>query len=141
MFAGDRFGFEFLGRADFYVPVLFFALGAVALVLIVNRAGWWSYILGSLLVAVLVYFGTIGVGLLGTGIIMNTPAEAAARYAQALGSPFVIVSALLAREVSIWIGAASSARGRRVTARNAVARDAFDREHSAHERGAAPTAI
>ena len=140
---GGRVSFAFLAEAQFYIPVLFFVIGFVLLVLILNRAGWWAYIVGSLLLAVLVYFGTIALGLLSTGIILNTPDEAAARYAAALRDPFVIASALLAREVSIWVGAAISMRGRRVKARNVEARDAFDREQTetrAHnERGTLAT--
>ena len=38
--------------------------------------------------------------------------------------------AVLSREVSIWIGLAIAARGRRVRARNAEARASYDRELS-----------
>ena len=53
----------------------------------------------------------------------------------------MIVSALLAREVSMWVGAGIAARGRRVKERNIVARETYDRElaekRAEHERGAA----
>ena len=32
----------------------------VLIVLIVNNAGWWTYIFTSLVVAAIVYFGTLG---------------------------------------------------------------------------------
>lgn len=134
-----RLSFAFLGDARFYIPVLFFIIGFVLLVLILNRAAWWTYILGSLLLGVFVYFGTVGVGLLGQGVISHTPEEAAAMYAAALRSPFVIVSAFLAREVAMWVGAGIAARGRRVRARNAEARAAYEQEladkKAEHERG------
>ena len=137
--AGGRFTFFFVTDARFYIPVLFFVIGFVLLVLILNRAAWWAYIVGSLLLAVFVYFGTVGLGLLGQGIISRTPEEAAAMYAVALRDPFVIASAVVAREVAIWVGAAISARGRRVKARNVEARAAYDKDladkKAEHERG------
>ncbi len=128
MVSGGRFSFSFLTDARFYIPVLFFIIGFVLLVLVVNRAAWWAYIVGSLAVAVFVYFGTVGAGLLGQGIISHTPAEAAVMYGVALRDPFVIVSALLAREVSIWVGAGIASRGRRVKLRNVEAHAAYEQE-------------
>lgn len=138
---GGRFTFSFVADGRFYIPVLFFIIGFVLLVLILNRAAWWAYIVGSLVLAVFVYFGTVGVGLLGQGIISRTPAEAAVMYGVALRDPFVIVSALLAREVSIWVGAGIALRGRRVRSRNAEERANYERElaekRAEHERGTA----
>ena len=119
--AGGRFTLVFVADARFYIPVLFFVVGFVLLVLIVNRASWWAYIVGSLFLAVFVYFGTVGAGLLAQGIVSRTPEEAAVMFQVALRDPFVIVSAVLAREVSIWMGAAIASRGRRVKARNVEA--------------------
>ena len=136
--------FGFLTRADFFTPALFFVIAFVLLVLIVNRGNWWAYIVGSLLVGVVVYFGTIGLGLLGEGVILMTPDEASARFREYLGSPFVIVSALLAREVALWTGGLISRRGRRLRLRNAESREAYERElataRAEHERAAAATA-
>ena len=119
--AGNHFTLVFITNARFYIPVLFFVVGFVLLVLIVNRASWWAYIIGSVLVALFVYFGSIGAGLLLQGIISHTPEEAALMYQVALRDPFVIVAGVVAREVSIWMGAAIASRGRRVKARNADA--------------------
>jgi hypothetical protein len=136
-----RFSVAFLGAPAFYAPVIAFLIGFVLLALILNRAAWWSYILGSIFVGLFVYFGTIGIGLLGTGIILATPAEAGQLFLDQLTNPFVIVSALLAREVSMWVGAGIAARGRRVKERNIAARENYDRElaekRAEHERGAA----
>lgn len=140
------FTFSFLARAEFFIPVLFFVIGFVLLVLIVNRANWWVYIIGSLLVGIVVYFGSIGLTLLGTGIISETPDAAALRFSDALRAPFFIVAALLAREVALWTGALISRRGRRLRARNIENREAYERElattRAEHERaaGAAPAA-
>ncbi|MDJ0334134.1 hypothetical protein QMG83_02735 [Salinibacterium sp. G-O1] len=123
-----RFDFGFLSQAQFYIPMLFFAVAFVLLVLLVNRGAWWAYIIGSVLVAVVVYFGTIGFGLLITGVISNTPSEANERFVAQLSNPFVIASALLAREVSLWFGALISRRGRSLKARNAVRREEYERE-------------
>lgn len=135
------FTFGFLARAEFYIPTLFFVVGFVLLVVIVNRANWWAFIIGSLLVGVAVYFGSIGLTLLSQGIVLSTPQDAAQSFAQALRAPFFIVAALLAREVALWTGGLISRRGRRLRARNLEARAAYDRElattRAEHERAAA----
>lgn len=127
-FASGRFSFAFLTEPRWYIPTLFFIIGFVLLVLIANRAAWWAYIFGSILVGVFVYFGSIGLALLSSGIILQTPEQAAAAYAAQLTSPFVIVSALLARETSLWFGSVIARRGRSVKARNAEARAAHEQE-------------
>ncbi len=127
-FGNGVFRFNFLASIDFYIPVIFFFAGFVILVLIVNRAAWWSYVLGSIFVGLFAYFGTVGTGLIIGNVFGETPSGAARLFAQALANPFVIAAALLAREVSMWMGAAISARGRRVKARNAEANAAFERE-------------
>lgn len=136
-----RFEFGFLARPLFYAPVIAFLIGFVLLVVIVNRAAWWSYILGSIFVGLFVYFGTIGFGLLSTGVLLETPEGAAELFVRQLRSPFVIVSALLAREVAMWVGAGIAARGRRVKAQNLAAREQYERElaekRAQYERGAA----
>ncbi|TAL42155.1 MAG: hypothetical protein EPN91_09085 [Salinibacterium sp.] len=126
--SGRPIDFSFLADATFYIPVLFFVIGFVLLVLIVNRAAWPAYIVGSIFVAVFVYFGSIGLVLLNDGVIQNTPSEALVKYYALLQNPTIIVAALLAREVTIWAGAAIASRGRRVKARNIERRAAFDRE-------------
>ena len=141
-----RFTVTFLAQPSFYVPVLFYIIGAVLLVVIVNRAGWAAYVLGSIFVGLVVYFGTVGVLLLGQGVILKTPAEAAALLALGLTNPLVIAAGLVAREVSMWTGALISRRGRRLKVRNATAHETWEREvaqkKAEHERtSAAATAV
>ena len=124
--AGLRF--DFLGSVTFYIPVILFFIGFVILVVIANRANWWAHVLGSLFVALFVYFGTIATGLVLSNIVAETPAGAARLFALAVSNPFVIAAAILAREVSMWMGATISTRGRRVKAKNADAKADFDRE-------------
>jgi len=124
---GSLFSFGFLASIEFYFPVLWFIIGFVLLVLIANRANWWAYIFGSILVAVVVYFGTIGLGVLNAGIIQMTPQEAGLLYAQQLSNPFIILATLLAREASLWFGSLIARRGRSVKARNAQAREEYQR--------------
>ena len=132
----------FLTSPVFYIPAIFFALGFVLVVLLANRANWWAYIIGSLFVGAVVYFGTIAVGLLISNVVVMTPAEAAAEFARSASNPFVIAGALVAREVVMWSGAAIAARGRRMKSRNLTAREEYERaaaEHRAeYERGFAP---
>ena len=122
------FRFDFFGSLAFYTPAIFFFVGFVIVVLLANRASWWGYVLGSIFVALFVYFGTVATGLLVNNIVAETPSGAARLLSTALFSPFIIAAARLAREVSMWMGALISARGRRVKVRNLEARDAFDRE-------------
>jgi hypothetical protein len=125
---GLPFAFDFILQADFYYPVAFFLVGFVILVLIVNRGSWWAYILGSIFVALFVYFGFVGAELLKNTVFSLTPSEAGRLTARLLGSPTVIAAGLIAREVSMWTGSAISARGRRVKARNVEARRAHEAE-------------
>lgn len=125
---GAAFGFDFLTQPVFYAPALFYVIATVIVVLLVNRAAWWVHIIASIVVGLVVYFGTIGLALLTSGIVQNTPAEAAERFGAALLDPFVIVAALLAREVALWTGALIARRGRTLKARNVEAHEAWERE-------------
>jgi len=115
---------EFLGELKFWLPVIVFAIVFVLMALILNRAPWWAHVLLSLVVGFAVYFGTIGAGLLADWLVAREVGD----FADGLVSPFVIIAAVLAREVAVWFGAAISVRGRRVAARNREAREAFERE-------------
>jgi hypothetical protein len=126
----DGLYLDFLGQTAFYVPALFFLIGSIVLVLLLNRAGWWTYVIGSLVVALFVYFATIGTVLLSNGVVMLTPAEAAEQFRLGTTSPFTIAAALVAREVMIWAGAIIASRGRKLKVRNADAKAAFERERA-----------
>jgi hypothetical protein len=126
---GGQVSLGFVGQTSFLVPVGFFAIGFILLVIVANRANWWAYILGSIFVGVFVYFGTIGSLLLIGGITSRTPAEAGVIFAAALQAPTIIAAGLIAREVSIWVGTAVSARGRKVKLRNAQALADFEEEN------------
>ena len=125
------FRFDFFGSLDFYTPIAFFFVGFVIVVLLANRASWWSFVVGSLFVALFVYFASVGAGLLANNVFGLTPTNAARLFSAALLNPFVIAAALIARETSMWMGALISARGRKVKARNIEARETFDRESAA----------
>jgi hypothetical protein len=122
------FSFSFVSDFSFYVPVLFFLVGFVLLVLIVNRANWWAHVFGSVFVALFVYFGTVGTLLLLNNVVGHTPSEAGRMFATALVNPLVVAAALVAREVALWMGFAISARGRRLKVRNAEARTSYEAE-------------
>lgn len=119
---------EFIVRPVFYIPVIFFFLAFAALVAIVNRAGWWAYVLGGFLVAVVVYFSYIGGALLTVQAWNLTPSEAGRFVATQWLNPGAIAAGILAREVPIWFGAWIARNGRKVTARNAEARKEYDRQ-------------
>jgi hypothetical protein len=121
---------DFLGQTAFYVPALFFFVGAILLTLLLNRAGWWTYVIGSLVLALFVYFGTIATVLVINGVVLLTPAAAAEQFRLGTVSPFTIAAALVAREVMLWAGAIIASRGRKVKVRNAEALETFQREQA-----------
>jgi hypothetical protein len=116
---------DFLTDAIFWIPVLFFTIGFVLVVLLVNRAAWWVHVLASLLVAVITYLGAVGMLLLVTGIVGASPG-----FVATATNPFVIAAAVVAREVSIWVGLLISRRGSRLTERNRAEREAFEAEQA-----------
>lgn len=121
---GSAFSFgDLITDAIFWIPVLFFTIGFVLVVVLLNRAAWWVHVLGSLLVAVITYFGSIGMLLLVTGI-----AGSSVGFAATALSPYVIAATIVAREVSIWVGLLISRRGTKVKERNRAEREAFDAE-------------
>jgi len=124
-------GFAFVQYIKFYLPIVIFLIAFVLLVLIVNRGAWWTYILGSLVVGAVVYVGTAaaaaGVDQLSVQLGQLQAADVSS-IGDGLGSPFVIVAAVLAREVALWWGSLIAHRGRRMTAKNRVAREDFDRQ-------------
>ncbi len=126
-FFGPVFG-SFLSDAAFWIPILFFALGFVGLTVLLNRASWWLHVLTSLLVAVIVYFGMIGMLLLVNGAVGSE--SAGALFGQIAAAPYTIAAALVAREVSIWVGFLIAARGQRLRRRNAETRAAWDEEQA-----------
>jgi hypothetical protein len=122
--------FGFLSTIDFWAPVALFAIGFIVLVLILNRAGWAAYVLGSLVVALVVYFGTGGAYLAvhASQIPSNKVPEA---FSAELFRVATLVTAVLAREVSLWMGFVIASRGRKVKARNVEARVLYDQEIAA----------
>ena len=129
---GDLFGPEFTSfvrSAFFWVPVSLFLVGLILMVLLLNRAGWWAHVFGSLILAVAVYFGMIGILLLIANVFQATPTPIT--YESLAINPWVIAAAIVAREASIWTGLGIAARGRRVKARSIEERAAFEREQEA----------
>ncbi|MEX1079729.1 MAG: hypothetical protein WED09_11540 [Homoserinimonas sp.] len=119
---------SFVSSTAFIVPLAVFIVAFAILVLLTNRAGWWAYVLGSFLVALAVYFGSIGVVLLTGNVFGMTATAAAASFWSLAASPPIIIAGVLAREVTIWFGAAIASRGRKVKERNLEAKAAYERE-------------
>lgn len=123
---------SFLRDASFWVPVLLFSLAFVLLVALLNRAAWWAHVLGSLLVAFVVYLGTSGL----LFVLNNVTGGPEVSFGDYATNPFLIVAALLAREVSMWVGFLIARRGVKVTARNRATREAFEAEQAAKRAAA-----
>ncbi len=120
----------FLTSPLFFVPVLAFLVLMILWALVANRASWWSWVFGSLLVAVATYFVSIGIFLLMQGGFGMTASAASVAFATFALNPALIAAALVARECAIWFGAAIARRGRKVRERNYEAWQAFELEEA-----------
>lgn len=108
----------FLQSGSLIWPVVIVFVVTALWAQLVNRAGWWSWVLGSFVVAAAVYAGSV----LIFQLAYQTPTE--------WTDPLVIVSAILAREVVVWLGGILSARGKRLKVRNTEALAQFNREEA-----------
>ena len=124
---------EFAITAAFTVPVTVFAAFGVLWALIVNRAGWWAYVLGGFLAAVLVaagyYFGAalqqhLADGLPITSIQLD---EVLAKFRASEHLLTALVAAIAAREAFTWVGGIAAARGRRVSRANRRAKLSYEK--------------
>ncbi|WP_308467472.1 hypothetical protein [Rathayibacter soli] len=122
---------QYLGTPSYYVPILIFAGALIALIAIVNRGGWWAYVLGAFVVAVIVYFAYIGSVLLTINAWQFTPAQVGRIVGQLWANPLTLAAAIIAREVPIWFGAWIAARGKKVRQRNLDAKEAHEKELAA----------
>jgi hypothetical protein len=114
----------------FYYPVLLFFIGELLVTVVVNRAGWSTHIIASVLVGAIVWLGSASLVLVSAGMFSMNQTEANETFYAALFSPILIVAALLAREVSVWTGAILARRGRRLKVVNAEAQATFEREQA-----------
>lgn len=138
LFYAVRLGLDVLGggtpdvvalalNPGFIGSVGLFFVGIVIVSLLVNRAGWWSWILLSLFTAALALVGWLGGSFVATGAALTV--DGAVSFARENLLTWTSVAAfLLAREVTVWFGAWASARGRRVAARNRKAEKAYQEQ-------------
>jgi hypothetical protein len=122
---------QFVARPVFWVPIIATFVGFALLAVIVNRGPWWYYAVFGLLVGVLVYFSYIGAALLTVEAWTLSVEQGNEFLRQRWLDPFAITAAVVAREIPIWFGGWIAARGRTVTERNRLAREAYDRELAA----------
>ncbi|GAB3289306.1 hypothetical protein [Pseudoclavibacter terrae] len=124
---------EFAITAAFTVPVTVFAAFGVLWALIVNRAGWWAYVLGGFLAAVLVaagyYFGAALQQHLADGLPITSIqlGEVLAKFRASEHLLSALVAAIAAREAFTWVGGIAAARGRRVSRANRRAKLAYEK--------------
>ncbi|MBI5161273.1 MAG: hypothetical protein HY996_07660 [Micrococcales bacterium] len=124
---------RFLASPAFWVPVIAYAVFAVLTALILNRARWAAHVFFSLLVGLLVYASSVGVILLIEGVLARSGREQLILLVTALAQPVLLAAAICAREVALWTGLATAARGRRVVARNKADREAYEQEKGRSE--------
>ena len=121
---------DFIRQPAFYFPALFLFIGLVLLGLVLNRSGWWSHIFGSVVVGAIVWFGSASLALVAAGMLSMTQPQANEFFYAALFSPFLIIAALLAREIAMWTGAVLARRGRTLKVRNADAYAEYEKEQA-----------
>ena len=121
---------KFVVGPIYYVPVLAFLVLMILWTLLVNRASWWAWVIGSLVIAAATYFASIGVLLLMSGGFGLTASQATLAFVGFAINPALIAAALIARETSIWFGAAIAKRGRKVRERNYEAWQTFENEEA-----------
>lgn len=109
------------------VPTLLFLVAFLVLAVIANRAGWWAYILGGLIVAAVVYSGSIAVLLLLQGGLQMSLRGALDAALQLAVNPALVLGAVLARELVLWLGLGLSRSGARLARRHRDALDEFER--------------
>lgn len=113
----------------FFAAVGTFLVSLIVVVAIVGRAGWWAYVLGGFIVAVLVWLATtLTLSAVADGIqktIGGLPGQSGSSFGELLRvyglSLPAIAAGVIAREVTVWFGAWIGARGRKMKARNAAA--------------------
>lgn len=124
---------EFAITAAFTVPVTVFAAFGVIWALIVNRAGWWAYVLGGFLAAALVvlgyYFGAALQQHLADGLPLSSIRidEVIAKFGASEHLLTALVAAIAAREAFTWVGGIAAARGRRVSRANRRAKLSYEK--------------
>lgn len=123
---------RFSTTPTFWIPVIVFALAYVLLVVIVNRAGWWAHVLGGFLVALVVWIGFVGAAIISAGAFGQAAPIVGAVVAEQVTNPLGFAAAIAAREVPIWVGWIVARRGRTARARNAAAREAYERDLAEH---------
>ena len=128
--AGTVFA-QFVVQPVFWLPIVACFLGFALLAAIVNRGAWWYYAVFGLLVGVIVYFSYFVAALLTVEAWTMTADQASEFIQQRWLDPFAITAAVIAREIPIWFGGWIAVRGRSVTERNRLAREAYDRELAA----------
>jgi hypothetical protein len=121
---------EFIGTAPFYVPVALFLVLIVVWSLIANRAGWWSYILASLIAAGVAgaayYVGVAFQDVVNGQPWSNEALTAALRTPEHL--PGALIAFIAANQSALWIGGIAALRGRRVKRKNAEERAEYERK-------------
>ncbi|MCJ1699146.1 hypothetical protein MT356_05380 [Rathayibacter festucae] len=107
--------------AVFLLPVAAFFAGLALIVLAVNRAGWWAYVLGGFFVALLAGAAAlVGAWSAVGGFAVPQDRTAVVDFLRDPATLLAVAAAaVLAREVSVWGGSLIAGRARGVKRRNA----------------------
>jgi hypothetical protein len=118
---------RFVQSPAFWLTGIVFFVAVAIVAAIVNRAGWWAHMIGSLFVGGLVYFGYLA-GAFLTAHSWTLDSSQISQFAHTLwADPIAIGAGLVAREVAMWFGAWTGARGKKVRARNLEAKREYER--------------
>lgn len=130
---------DFAPSAAFWLPVTVVGIVGIIWALIVNRAGWWSYIIGGLLVgltaALAVPLGALVQDAVNAGDWSPVAGSAyLGRVRDGANLAPMLLAFILGRELFTWIGGIAAARGRRLARRHRRELEEYDRALVARER-------
>ncbi len=129
---------EYFSTTWFVLPIIGFYLGFLLLAAVVNRGGWPGYVIGGFGVGLIAWLTLLGGALINQAWLLR-PAEVSGFLADTVLSPQAIIVFIVAREVTIWVGAIVARRGAKVTIRNTEAKADYERRLAESPLGYAPT--
>ena len=114
-----------IGSGLVWLPLIVFVVLYEIVVLLLNRAGRFAYVVASLVIGIVVYLAAIL-----WVLITEAHAVTAAGFAQLLVNPLFILAGLAAREVMLWTGFAVGAHGKRLRRKNKEARQEYEHDRA-----------
>ena len=105
----------FLSTPIYWLTIALFTGLFVLLAMLLSRASWLSFVVGSFFGAVLTYVAAVGAGLIAVHAWELTFEGAKSALWEGIAfSPLILVAPVLGREIPLWLGVWISRRARRL---------------------------